>query len=216
MSTPPPSSTRPILPNLATELVEIVSHCLERIDLLSLRLVCKALYQKSLCTFGTLLTTIRTDLSEPSLLRLRALGSHDLRLYVEKLLIEPCDDGKLGQGIQWHRHSSGYIDVLSPGPRMLGYLLAHKLPNCRILHIRNLGGTEDESDTLTHSDAIVLIFFLIPFLPTTSPVKSFIVDARAYGNSFLDAKKLLMAQFRRPSFLHAWAHVQEIVLEHVH
>ena len=213
MYTPSPSSSRPILPTLATELVEIVGHCLERIDLLSLRLVCKALYQKSLCAFGALLTTIRTDLSQTSIQRLQALSTHELRLYVKKLLIEPGDDGKLGQGVQWHRHSSGHLDVLSPGPQTLGHLLVHNLPNCGSLHLRSPGGTEDEFDTLTHSDAVGLILLLIPSFPTTSPVSSFILDTRAHGSSFLDAKKLPMAQSRQPPFLHAWDHVQELVLE---
>ena len=203
----------PILPTLATELVEIVSRRLERTDLFSLRLVCKALYQKSLCTFGALLATIRTDLSQPSLERLQALSTHDLRLCVKRLLIESGDDGKLGQGVQWHRHPSGHVDVLSPGPQTLGHLLALNLPNCRSVHIRSPSGTEDESDTLTHSDAVGLILLLVPSLPTTSPVTSFTVDTRAHGSSFLDAKKLPMAQCRQPPFLHAWAHVQELVLE---
>ena len=213
MYTPSPSSTRPILPTLATELVEILSHCLERTDLLSLRLVCKVLYQKSLCTFGALLTTIRTDLSQTSLQRLRALSTHDLRLYVKRLLIEPGDNGKFGQSLQWHRHSSAHLDVLSPGPQMLEHLLVHDLPNCRSLHIRSPGGTEDESETLTNSDVVGLVLLLVPSFPTTSPVNSFIVDTRAHGDSFLDAKKLPMAQLRQPSFFHAWAHVRELVLE---
>ena len=204
----------PILPTLATELVEIVSHYLERTDLFSLRLVCKALYEKSLCTFKALLTTIRTDLSKPSLQRLQALSTHDLRLCVKRLLIEPSEHGKLGQGVQWHRHCSGHLDVLSPGPQKLGHLLAHNLPNCRSLHIRSPGGTEVESDALTHSDAVGFFLLLVPSLPTTSPVTSFIVDTPAHACCFLDTKKLPMAEIRQPSFLNAWAFVRELVLEH--
>ncbi len=213
MYTLSPSSTMPILPTLATELVEIVSHYLERTDLFSLRLVCKALYEKSLCTFGAQLTTIRTDLSQASLQRLQALSTHDLRLCVKRLLIEPREHEKLGQGFQWHRCSSGHLDVLSPGPQALGHLVAHNLPNCRSLHIRSPGGTEDGPDTLTHSDAVGFFLLLVPSLPTTSPVTSFIVDTTAHACCFLDTKKLPMAEIRQPSFLNAWAYVRELVIE---
>ena len=209
----PPSYAGPTLPTIATELVEMVIHYLERTDLCSLRPVCKELHNKSLCAFGTLLATIRTNLSQTSLQRLRVLDKAELRLCVKRLLIEPDEDGKLGQGLQWHRDHSGDLDVLSPGPQTLQHVLAHKLPNCRSLHIRSPGGTEDVSDALTHSDAVGLLLLLIPTLATTSPVNSFIVSSRAHGSSFLDDTKLPMAQCRQPSFLHAWAHVRELILD---
>lgn len=90
----------PTLPTIATELVELVSHCLERTDLLSLRLVRKGLHQKSFCAFGALFTTIPTDLSLGSLQKLQAIGTHRLRLCVKKLLIEADRDGMFGQDVQ--------------------------------------------------------------------------------------------------------------------
>ena len=213
MYTPTSPCVGPTLPKLATELVEMVSLCLEPVDLLSLRLVCKELYRKSLCAFGTLLATIRTNLSRASLQRLQVLCTPELHLYVKRLLIEPGEDGKLGQGLQWLRHSSDCLDVLSPGPQTLQHLLAHDLPNCRALHIRSPGGTEDESDALTHSDAIGLILLLIPSIATMSPVYSFFLDSRAQGSSFIDSEKLPLAHCRQPSFLDAWSHVQELILE---
>ena len=214
MCTLSPSPAGPSLLTLATELVEIISHCLEPNDLLSLRLACKQLYQKSLCAFGTLLATVRTDLSQLSLQRLRVLYTPELRLYVKRLLIEPGIDGKLGQGLQWHRHCSDLLDLLSPGAQTLQHVLEHDLPNCRSLHIRGIGGTEDESDALTHSDAVGLTFLLVPSLATILPVTSFIVDTRSRGSTFLDAKRLPRAHCCQPSFLHAWAHVRELVLEY--
>ena len=209
------SSAGPTLPTLATELVEIISHCSEPTDLLSLRLACKQLHQKSLHAFGTLLATVRTDLSQLSLQKLRVLYTPELRFYVKRLLIEPGVDGQLGQGLQWHRHCSDPLDVLLPGPQTLQHLLEHDLPNCRSLHIRGIGGTEDESDALTHSEAVGLNLLLVQSLATTSPVTSFIVNTRSPGSTFLNAKKLPMAQCRQPSFLHAWAHVRELVLEYL-
>ena len=213
MHTLSPLSARPTLPTLATELVEIVSHCLVRSDLLSLRLVCKELHQKTLRAFGTLLATICIDLSQASFQRLRVLGTPELKHYVKKLLIESGEDGKLGQDLEWRRLSSTYLDVLSPGPQMLQHLLLYDLPNCRSLHIRSPGGMEDESDALTHSDVVGLILLLIPLIANTSPVSSFRVDSRVNGKSFMNAKKLPMSHCRQPWFLDARAHLRELILE---
>ena len=201
------------LPTLATELVELVSQCLERTDLLSLRLVSKGLCQKSFRAFVALFTTVLTDLSFTSLQRLQAICTHGLRLYVKKLLIEAGETGKLGQDVQWSRDSLGHLDMLSPGPRMLQDLLTHDLVNCRSFHIFIPGPMQDESDALTPSDAVGLILLLIPSLPSMSPVSSFIVSSPSLGPGDLDPRRLPFAHCRQQSFLNAWMHVQELMLE---
>ena len=201
------------LPALATELVELVSRFLDRTDILSLRLVNRKLHQMSLNAFGTLFTTIRTDLSATSLEKIQAICTHGLDRHVKNLLFEAGDDGKFGHGAQWSRHSLDQLDMLSPGPQTLQHLLTHDLVNCRSFHIRIPGGMEEESHAITPSDAIGLILLLIPSLPTTSPVSSFAVSSRSHGTSFLDAKRLPMAQCDQAPFLRAWTHVQEIMLE---
>ena len=201
------------LPTLATELVKLVSHFLEPTDLLSLRLVNKGLNQKSFSAFRALFTTIRTDLSLTSLEKIQAICTHGLDLYVKNLLLEAGDDGKFGYGAQWSRHSLDHLDMLSPGPQTLQHLLTHNLVNCRSFHIRIPSGIEDESHAITPSDAVGLILLLIPSVPTTSPVSSFAVSSRSHGTSFLDAKRLPMAQCNQAPFLRAWTHVQELMLE---
>ena len=201
------------LPTLATELVELISHFLERTDLLSLRLVNKELHQKSFSAFHNLFTTIRTDLSLTSLEKIQAICTHGLGLYVRNLLLEAGDDGEFGHDAQWSRHSLDHLDILSPGPQKLRNLLTHGLMNCRSFHICIPGGMEDESHAITPSDAVGLILLLIPSLPTTSPVSSFAVSFRSHGTSFLDAKRLPMAQCDQAPFLRAWAHLQELILE---
>ena len=201
------------LPTLATELVELVSHFLERTDLLSLRLVNKVLHQKSFSAFHALFTTIRTDLSLTSLEKIQAICTHGLNLYVKNLLLEAGDDGKFGNGAQWSRHSLDHLDMLSPGPQTLQHLLTYDLVNCRSFHICIPGGMEDESHAITPSDAVGLVLLIIPCLPTTSPVSSFAVSSRSHGTSFLDAKRLPMAQCDQAPFLRAWTHVQELMLE---
>lgn len=216
---------KPTLPTLATELVELIACWLGHTDLCSLRLVCKNLRQKSICLFGAYFTTIRTDLSQKSLQKLQEISENDnLRLYVQKLLIKENKPEELGQGFQWHRHSSGYLEAPMPGFEKLQYLLAHNLPNCRSFHIGGPGcGPKDWFDAFTPNDVIALILRMIPSLsieaPNSLPVKSFIVDC-AFSNvvviprraSTSDAKRLQMWQYRQPSFREAWAHIQELVL----
>ena len=216
---------KPTLPTLATELVELIACWLEPADLCSLRLVCNDLRQKSICLFGACFTTVRTDLSQKSLQKLQEISENDnLRLYVQKLLIKANKPEELGQGFQWHRHSSGYLEAPMPGFEKLQYLLAHNLPNCRSFHIWGPGcGPKDEFDAFTPNDVIALILRMIPSLsieaPNSLPVKSFIVDGippdvvdTPSPTGTIDAKRLQMWQYRQPSFREAWAHIQEIVL----
>ena len=173
---------KPTLPTLATELVELIAWWLKPADLCSLQLVCKNLHQKSIRVFGTCFTTIRTDLSQESLQKLQEISEDDnLRLYVQELFIQGNKRAQLGQGFQWHRHSSGYLEAPLPGFEKLQHLLAHNLPNCRSFHIWGPGcGPYDKFDTFTPNDVIALILRMVPFLsieaPNSLPVKSFIVN----------------------------------------
>ena len=218
----------PTLPTLATELVELIACWLEPADLCPLRLVCKNLHQKSICLFGACFTTVRTDLSQKSLQKLQEISENDnLRLHVQELLIKGNKPEELGQGFQWHRHSSGYLEAPMPGFEKLQYLLTHNLPNCRSFHIWGPGcGPKDEFDAFTPNDVIALILRMIPSLsieaPNSLPVKSFIVDGippdmvdRLSPTGTIDAKRLQMWQYRQPSFREAWAHIQEIVLHQI-
>ena len=129
---------------------------------------------------------------------------------------------ELGQGFQWHRHSSGYLEAPLPGLEKLQYLLAHNLPNCRSFHIYVPGcQPKDKFDALTPTDVVALILRMVPFLSIEAsnslPVKSFIVDCASpttvvtARRGIIDAKRLQMWQYRQPSFREAWAHIQELV-----
>ena len=214
----------PTLPALATELVELIACWLGPADLCSLRLVCKSLRQKSIRLFGACFTTVRTDLSQKSLQKLQEISEDDnLRLYVQKLLIKQNEHEKLGQGFQWHRHSSGYLEAPLPGLEKLQYLLAHNLPNCRSFNIYGCG-PKNKPDAFTPTDVVALILRMVPFLSIEAsnslPVKSFIMDCASPTvawtpcGDIIDAKRLQMWQYRQTSFREAWAHIQELVLHH--
>jgi len=196
------------LPTLPIEVVELIAHALEPNQLFCLRLVCKQLHQKTLHPFGTCFTTIRTDLSRKSLQKLQAVSENaQLQQHVQILLVIKGEDDTLGRGFQWHRHSSGHTEAPLPGLEKLQDILVHNLPNCRSFHIRSLGGSDDESDDLTPSDAIAIILSIVAH--TSLPVKSFIVD---FESGQVDAKRLQMWQYRQPSFRSGWSHVQELSL----
>ena len=110
----------PTLPTLAIKLVELIARFLGPTDLSFLRLACKNLHRKSLHSFGACFTTFRTDFSSKSLQKLQVISEDDnLRLYVQKLLIQPREGETLGQGFQWDRHSSGHLEgqIVAVSPR---------------------------------------------------------------------------------------------------
>ncbi|MCJ1362235.1 hypothetical protein MMC16_001337 [Acarospora aff. strigata] len=200
---------------LAVELVEHIASVLEPADLFSLRLVCKGLNEKTLHYFArTYLTTVRTDLSHKSLQELKELSAHgQLGCYVRTLLIKEGPND-IGRGFLWCRHPSGHLLTPSSGIQMLQDLLLKDLVNCRSFHIYGAHAGEEpyESDWLTSSDAIAIILTIIA--ETSLPIKSFYVDFREGGTGRVDAKRLHALQYQKPGFRTAWAHLQELCLEH--
>ena len=197
------------LSTLPIEVVELIVHTLEPNQLFSLRLVCKKLHRKTLHPFRTYFTTIRTDLSRKSLQKLQAVsGNAQLQQHVQTLLIIKSEDDNLGRGFQWHRHPSDHIEAPLPGLEKLQDILVHSLPNCRSFRIRSLGGSDNESDDLTPSDAIAIILSIVA--TTSLPVKSFTVD---FGRGQVDAKRLQIWQYRLPSFRNGWSHMRELSVE---
>lgn len=196
------------LPSLHIEVVELIAHALEPNELFSPRLVCKVLRQKTLHAFGTCFTTIGTDLSRNSLQKLRVVSENaQLKQHVQTLLIRKGEDDTLGQGFQWHRHPADHTEAPLPGFEELQDILVHNLPNCRSFHIRNPGGSGEESDDLTPSDVIAIVLSIVAH--TSLPVDSFIVD---FGSGYIDARRLQMWQYRQPLFRSGWSHVQELSL----
>jgi len=174
------------LPTLPIEVVELIAHALEPNQLFSLRLVCKQLHQKTLHPFGTCFTTIRTDLSRKSLQKLQAVSENaQLQQHVQILLVIKGEDDTLGRGFQWHRHSSGHTEAPLPGLEKLQDILVHNLPNCRSFHIRSLGGSDDESNDLTPSDAIAIILSIVAIPAYPSSLSSWILEVvKSMRNDF--------------------------------
>lgn len=85
------------------------------------------------------------------------------------------------------------------------------MTNCKSFHIHNLGGMEDNTEYLLPSDAIGIILSVVA--ETGLPIKSFVVDFRNRGSGSVNAERLQMSLFQRPTFKNAWKTVEELRLE---
>jgi hypothetical protein len=201
------------------EVVELVAASLELTDLFSLRLVCSELNWKTLHYFGrTYFSALRTNLTSQSLQKLHDISEKKhFKDHVQTLLIEyksrACGQRILGEGFYWPRNPSGYLQAPLPGAEKLRDILVNKLVHCKSFHIHGSGGTDEyESDRLDPTDAVGIILAIIA--ETSLAVKSFSVDFNRHGTGWVDAKQLQMPLYHHPQFRKAWAHLEELRLQH--
>ena len=187
-------------------------------DLLSLRLSCKEISQKTFHRFGqAYFTTLRMDFTHNNLQKLLSISKHgQLRHFVRTLLIK-AKNNYLGRGFYWHRledgNRSACVDPwLSPGVQLLRDILKG-MTNCNSFHIHSPGGLEVhyDSEYLLPSDAVSIILSVIA--ETGMPIKSFTVDFRSWGTGSVDAKRVQMSLCQRLTFRNAWKSVEELRLE---
>ena len=124
------------LPNLSTEIVQLITDTLESSDLFSLRLVCRAINQKTLYTFGRkCFTTLRTNLTTKSLQRLQHISKNDhlarhvetLRIVFDHFILRMTPNPS-----QWNTRRSEGRDSEA---NLLRNILANKFVNCRSFYI---------------------------------------------------------------------------------
>ncbi|KAK0508665.1 hypothetical protein JMJ35_008941 [Cladonia borealis] len=206
------------LADLPVEVIEAITDKLNPRDLISLRLSCKEISQKTFHRFGqAYFTTLRTDLTHDNLQRLLSISKHgQLSHFVRKLVIK-ARDNHLGRGFHWHRledgnHSACVDAWLSLGVQLLRDILKG-MTKCNSFHIYSYGGLEVYYDWefLLPSDAVSIILSVIA--DTGLPIKSFFVDFRNWGAGSVDAKRVQMSLCQRPTFRNAWKSVEELRLE---
>ncbi len=204
------------LPNLPVEVIEAITDQLNPPNLLSLRLSCKEINQKIFHRFGqAYFTTFITGLTRDNLQKLQSISKNEqFRHFVQSLVIN-AGYYDLGRGFYWHRlegrDRSGCVNTgLSSGVQMLQDILKG-MTNCKSFHIHNLGGMEDNTEYLLPSDAIGIILSVVA--ETGLPIKSFVVDFRNRGSGSVNAERLQMSLFQRPTFKNAWKTVEELRLE---
>ncbi|KAL8894758.1 MAG: hypothetical protein Q9207_008421 [Kuettlingeria erythrocarpa] len=208
------------LSTLAIEVVETITALLDPTDLRSLRLVCRALNEKTLRDFGLAdFATVHTDLSRKSLQRLRDISeSSHLAFYVQHLHIKYADDdGKLGRGLDWCRHPSGCLAEEPPnsgGATLLRDILAQKLLQCRSFHIHSYDEYQPphETDCLIPSDAAGIILSIVA--KAGLALRAFTIQSSHDGNGRLDTPRLQMPLSQTPEFVAAWSHIEELVLDY--
>lgn len=204
------------LSSLATELVEIIVSLLDAGDILSLRLTCRNIQEKSFhffcCRFFKYL---ETDLSHSSLVRINALSKHrQFRAYVRGLVFVL---GKgIGRDIIWDRHPWGLLSspLKVKHIQVLRDNLIHNFIYCRSFFVacRYPEGRPD-LDRMTVSDAVAVFFAMMA--DSHFPIKSFhLIYASQQPRPLpLDMRRIPPLLHRKLGFSDAWSHLQELVLQ---
>ena len=206
----------------AVEIIEFIADALNHRDLCSLRLVCKALNQRTLHSFGNSCSTVRTDLSRKSVQKLQDLSENALmRRRVQSLVVKSsstCRDKWFDdpeEELALKGNPSKYLETPLSTTWMLRDILAARLVNCRSFRIRGPGETYDSSTAayVTPSDVVGIILAIIA--KDSLAVKSFCIDLGLdEGRSVLNAARIGMPLRKQPGFRLGWAHLEELLFEY--
>lgn len=165
------------------------------------------------CTF---FERIETNLSLKGLERVEAIANDsDLAPHVRSLAAKYAGvpEDKLGEGLTWNRHSSGYLlldaDVQKWAEALRG------LVNCTSFHLIREGWSDKDTclDHFTSTDIITLI--LNGIIGAHIPVKEFLVDFIPKflgGANELDLRRLNVPDLWKPEFIAVWANLQCLLL----
>lgn len=136
-----------ILDTLAPEIIENIASLLDhRADILSLRLVCRHIYRSTFKRFATaFFSTVVTDLSPRSLLRLDYIARGDFRLFVRSISFGSCPPccrlsadlhTPLGKNQPWERYPSldGALVLSQPLVTQIHAILA-RFEKCTTLEL---------------------------------------------------------------------------------
>lgn len=209
-------NNRPLFPTLAVELVELIANKADHSSLLALRLVCRDLQKKTFHHFARRsFSSIKTDLSEESLIRINALSQNAaIRPYVHGLAFM-LQNG-VGRGLVWDRHPWGPISapLEVDAIRLLRDNLIKYLTNCRSFYIfcRYPEGHPDMNH-VTITDAVAVFFALV--VDARLPVSSFhLIYANKYSRTLImDMRRIPKMLYRQPQFKIVWSNLQKLSLE---
>ncbi|KAJ5962506.1 hypothetical protein N7501_007447 [Penicillium viridicatum] len=203
---------------LPIELLQAIASRLQAEDLCSFRLSCKSIYENTMYIFRcTFFERIETNLSLKGLERVEAIANDsELAPHVRSLAVKYVDtpEDKLGEGLTWNRHSSGYLlldaDIQKWAEALRG------LVNCTSFHLIRQGWSDKDTclDHFTSTDIITLI--LNGIIGAHIPVKEFLVDFipdfRGGANE-LDLRRLNVPDLWKPEFIAVWANLQCLLLK---
>lgn len=205
-----------LFPTLAVELVELIASNAESQSVFALRLVCRDLQKKTFHHFARrFFSSVKTDLSEESLVRINALSQNAaLRPYVHGLAFM-LQNG-VGRGLVWDRHPWGPLSapLEVDAIRLLQNNLIKYLTNCRSFYIfcRYPEGHPDMNH-VTVTDAVAVFFALV--VDARLPVSSFhLIYANKYSRTLImDMRRIPKMLYRQPHFKIVWSNLQKLSLE---
>ncbi|CAI7576736.1 unnamed protein product [Penicillium pancosmium] len=196
----------PLFPTLAVELVELIADHAESQSLLALRLVCRDLQNKTFHHFARrFFSSIKTDLSEESLVRINALSQNAaLRPYVHGLAFM-LQNG-VGRGLIWDRHPWGPLSA----PLEVDEI--RRLRDNLVKYLTNCQGHPDMNH-VTVTDAVAVFFALV--VDARLPVSSFhLIYANKHSRTLImDMRRIPKMLYRQPQFKIVWSNLQKLSLE---
>lgn len=199
------------------ELLQEIASRLATEDLCSFRLSCKRIYESTRYTFRcTFFQRLQINLSLNSLERLRAIANDSelaphIHALAVKFVAEPED--RLGEGLLWSRHSSGYL-LPEAGVQQWTEVL-RRLVNCTSFHLIREGWSDKDTclNHFTSTDIITVI--LNGIIEARIPVREFFVDfipAHLGGANELDLRRINVPDLWKPGSIAVWANLQALQL----
>jgi len=216
-----PSSPKPRIPDLPTEVIENIATWLQASDISSLRLSCRMIERKLVYHFGsTYLPILKTDLSLGSLEALQTLARHkDLRPYVRTLHFAVPDEAPsltrgyyFGKGFGWTRNRSGILVFPITQVQMLKEILINELVNCRSFCIDVW--TEDrelphDENCLTSSDILAIVLYLVSD-PAIRILSLEIGLHNGQTTMGIETSRLYIEDSRKPGLKSPFAHLRDL------
>ena len=205
------------LPELTTEIVQLIADTLEPADLCSLRLVCREISNKTLHTFGqTCFANLGTNLTSESLQRLQNISEVDhLARHVHNLRIQ-CLGDRFNPRQSSEDQSVDLDEESIAEAELLENILVNRFVNCRSFEIESdydiypMDIYEEKS-----SDAVSIILAIGAgkhwFVKSLRVVGYQSPSYRSQDQAHSDS---MQAKWRkRPQFEAAWSQLEELSLE---
>ncbi|KAJ5290912.1 hypothetical protein N7478_000163 [Penicillium angulare] len=205
------------LGDLPVELLQAIASRLATEDLCSLRSSSKRIYESTQHNFRcSFFQKLQINLSINSLERLRDIANDsELAPHVHTLVVKFVDEpeDKLGEGLSWNRHPSGYL-LPEAGVQQWTDVL-RCLVNCTSFHLIRVGWSDEDTclNYFTSTDIITVI--LNGIIKARISVREFFVDfipEDRQGANALDERRLNVPDLYRPEFIAVWANLQALVL----
>lgn len=191
-------------------------------DIISLRLACRKLRQKTFRVFArTCFGFLRTDLSARSIQRLKDIAAHDqIRKHVHTLhatlFLKEGESSYFGTGFTWNRGVHGRLVPPFPAFDAIREMLTSGLVNCRTFFIHKNLPSPFCTDEVSWDDIFNVFLSMIGDMKLH--VKGFhrwkADDGGIHPARKLNQGRIHLENLRRPEFISVWSeHLEKLTLK---